>query len=185
MHFSLLHCIGHLRRGPAPAAGLLAAGLLASCEPPPPAPARLLMADGFEAAALAPPYTAEQAHTGRQALKVGQEAEFATLYKGTWAGLGQRRHLRLRLWAWLPAAQQRGITLTAVASRPAGPQTLHWQAFNLAQVLRHYRRWVPTTFFVSLPRGLQPTDEVTFYLWVPPSEFGPVYVDDFSLEHLD
>ena len=134
--------------------------------------------------------TTEQAHDGQQAGKVGQEVEFAPLSDNTWADLNQAHHLRLRLWAWLPGSLERSAMLvvsTQQASHvPGAPaKTISYQTMNLCEVVRRYRQWVQSSFFVSLPRTLQGTDKINVYLWVPPGQTVPVYVDDYSIETLD
>jgi hypothetical protein len=64
-------------------------------------------------------------------------------------------------------------------------QQLSSHSFNLCEVVRRYQQWVPTTFYVSLPRSLEPADEVVFFIWVRPGLDSPIYVDDFSIEKLD
>ena len=168
--------------------------LLVGCDLHAPNPGRLIRENNFEGT---PPagtpdglYSQEQAHSWTQSLKVGQPVEYGTLAAGTWEALGRPHHLRLRLWTRLPPVPLNRATLEVLVRRPgAGPnhsaQPLASHSFNLCDVVRRYQQWVPNTFFVSLPRSLQPTDEVTVFVWVRPGIDTPIYVDDFSLENLD
>lgn len=172
---------------------MLLAGLLAGCEPPTPDPQQVVITNAFEQApadVAAGIFNAEQAHSLPQSIKVGQDAEFAPLGSGTWANLHQPHHLRLRLWSWLPTARRRTATVVVEAQRASiipgeAPYVLARYYFNLCEVVRRYQQWAPSTFFVSLPRGLRPTDNLNFYMWVPSNQGGAVYVDDFCVENLD
>jgi len=181
-------------RSPPWLATVLVGWLLGGCEPSVPDPERVLVQDNFEQPAVTDTSTGtfnrEQAHSWEQSMKVGHKVGLETLNKSTWKALGQSRHLRLRLWAWLPAAQNCRVSLIVVSQRPGSTpgvasQELSVQTFSLSEVIRRYRQWVPATFYIRLPRELEPTDEVVTYIWMPLEQIGPGYVDDFSIENLD
>jgi hypothetical protein len=172
---------------------LLLASLLVGCEPPVPNPRKVVLTNNAEQAPTGAPagvFSSEHAHSWQQSIKVGQEAEYWTLGVSTWAAMGKPRHLRMQLWTWLPDARHRGVELVAKAQRPnavaGGPAAeLGIYYFSLAEVVRRYQQWAPTTFSVSLPRDLLPTDEISFFMWVPTDQGGAVYIDDFTVENLD
>ena len=167
--------------------------MLAGCEPPALNPQRVIKEEGFEGAAPAGSpnglYSQEQAHSWARSMKVGQEAEYGQLSTSTWGELGRPHHIRLRLWAWLPIAASNRATVEVVVRRPGvageAPASLGSHTLNLCEVVRLYQQWVPSTYFVSLPRDLRPTDEVVVFIWVRPGIDTPIYVDDFSIENLD
>jgi hypothetical protein len=173
---------------------MLVAGLLASCTPPTPAPERVLLANNFEQAppanVAAGAFSSDYAHSLSYSVKVGSETEFYPLGQGTWAALHRPRHLRLHSWAWLPDAQLRTAHLVVQANRPStipgkSATVLSRNYLNLCEVIRRYRKWEPATFFVSLPRELLPTDEISFFVWVPTHQGKAVYIDDFCVEIID
>ncbi|MDQ2795523.1 MAG: hypothetical protein M3Y12_16160 [Bacteroidota bacterium] len=160
--------------------------LLVSCQPP---LENVVLQNTFEQAG-ALDVSRDYAHTGGQSLKIGQPSEYSNLSDCTWAALGQPHHLRLRLWTWLPNAQLSFARLVLNVRRPsstpgAPPNVLHSQVLNMCEVIKRYRQWEPTSFYVSLPKELQPSDQVLLFMWVPPSQGGAVYVDDFSIEKLN
>lgn len=171
---------------------LLAAGLLGGCEPP--LPQKLLLQNSFDQApepgVAAPQISRDQAYSPPQALRVGEGVVYAGLATAAWGTLGSPHHLRLRLRAWVPTSRLRSAMLVLDVKRPgstpgSAPGVLHSQLLNLCEVVKRYHQWVPANLFVSLPRGLRPTDELVVFMWVPPDNYGSVYIDDFAIEAAD
>jgi hypothetical protein len=165
---------------------VLALSLLASCKP---SPENVVLQTDYEQA-VAPYASTEYAHSAKQSLKIGQPEEYNNLSDCTWQALGKPHHMRLRLWVRLPNAQlsfaRLVLNVRRPSSSPSTPATvLHSQVLNLCETIKRYQQWEPTTVFFSLPRGLQPSDQVLIFMWVPPSQGSAVYVDDFSIENLD
>lgn len=175
---------------------VLASGLTSQCTPPD--PHKFLFFNNFEQAdSLAPhvEYIApallsrEQAYSWVQSAKIDFDHRTALLAGRTWQALGSPRHVRVRLRAWLPSGRQAAAIVTVMAQRPnpgAEPIILRRQQLFLDETVRHYRTWVPTTMFMSLSSGMQPSDEIVVSVWGRNiGEHDSIYFDDVSLEDAD
>ena len=173
-------------------------GLLVGCTPPP--PAHVVLTQGFEhplplvslaVAGILPVLPSpEQAHTGQFAAKVDQARTSALLCGTTWQALGRPHHLRLRLWLWQSSLGLNSASLTLVVQRPAqaggAPGLIYARQLVLNEAVRQRRQWRPTTLFISLPRDLQPTDELALSLcgsFIGAKE--AVFIDDVIFENED
>jgi hypothetical protein len=173
----------------------------------PPSSKTVVLSEGFEQAAPAPlPFvpnmpppviTNEQVHTGNQAVKLDWTRQNAILCSttwqaisnNTWGGMSQQfKHLRLKIWAWMPLNRRQSVTISVLVQRPSiipgnVATVLHIQRLELHQVIRQHEQWMPSTLFVTLPSELLPLDEVVVCAWgADISERNNVYLDDVSLE---
>ena len=175
---------------------VLASGLTSQCTPP--EPNKLLFVNSFEQVDQLAPHveyiapgllSREQAYSWLQSAKIDVGNRTAVLAGRTWQALGSPRHVRVRLRAWLPNGRQAAAIVTVMAQRPnpgAEPTILRMQQLFLDEVVRHYRTWVPTTMFMSLSSGLQPSDEIVVSVWGRNiGEHDSIYLDDVSIEDAD
>jgi hypothetical protein len=132
----------------------------------------------------------EQAHTGQFAAKVDQARSSALLGGATWQALGRPHHLRLRFWMWQSSLGLNSANLTLLVQRPdpagGAPGLVYARQLVLNEAVRQRRHWKPSTWFISLPRELQPTDEVALSMWG--SFIGAkesVFIDDVIFENED
>ena len=175
---------------------VLMSGLTSQCTPP--EPNKLLFINNFEQVDSLAPHveniapallSREQAYSWLQSAKLDADHRTAMLTGRTWQFLGEPRHVRVRLRAWLPSGRPAAAVLTVMAQRPnpgGEPIVLRKQQLLLDEVVRHYRTWIPTTMFMSLTSGMQPTDEIVVTIWGRNiGDHDSIYFDDVSIEDAD
>lgn len=132
-----------------------------------------------------PPMPGFHAHTGANVLSVNTGAEFTGVYTNALAALlpggGIPRRLRVRGWAWLPSGRIRSTMLVSTVRCNQRREDV-WQGLPLNQVVRRFQKWERIEQIVSLPADLQPTDQLTVYVWHNEMDGEPTYLDDVVID---
>jgi hypothetical protein len=125
--------------------------------------------------------TTEKARSGRYAFRVSENTEFSNACRTTLEGLPfLPSKLRLQAWTYLPN-RFIGSTSVVVQVNCHGRRPNIWNRLALEQVVTRYEQWEYLTKTIDLPADLEPTDEVTIYIWCPTGG-PPRYFDDLTLE---
>ena len=125
--------------------------------------------------------TTEKVRSGHYSFRVSDNTEFTNACHTTLEGLPfLPSKLRLQAWTYLPG-RFIGSTMVVLQVNCHGRRPNLWSGLALEQVVTRYEQWEHLTKTISLPADLDPTDEVTVYVWCPTGG-PPRYFDDFTLE---
>jgi hypothetical protein len=160
--------------------------MLAGCMPPADKACILLFSDFEQFEGLFSPLpaflTEEQAHSGRHSYRMAPKAEFGPGYSTTLEKCGfVPRKMRLSGWVYLPSGRIRS-TVLVVTVDCHGRRPDVWQGINIDESVERYRVWVPVQKIMKLPDGLEPTDELKFYVWHNDTNGELLFLDDLKLE---
>jgi len=127
--------------------------------------------------------TTEQAYSGKYSYRMSPGAEYGPGYSTTLAALASSmpHELYLRAWVYLPSGRIRATMLVVVVNCH-GRRPDVWNAINIDQTMARYQIWAPVQKYIPLPHDLQPTDELTFYVWHSDPNGDLLFLDDLTLE---
>ncbi len=130
-----------------------------------------------------PTLATDKAHSGRFALKVDKDNEFATGYMNLLGKLSPTRlsRLTLRAWALRSGAEAKAAVVVQVIdpANPASKQAF-WQSLDLTTDVKTFNRWTEVSKTFELPATLGPAQQLRVYLWRTGGN-QPVYLDDVEL----
>lgn len=168
--------------------GLLLFGLLPGCQPPADEACVLIQSDFEQFEGWFDPLpgflNTEQAHSGRYSYRLGNGAEYGSVYRTTLANTrceGVPRRLRLSAWVYLPSGRIRKTKLV-VQVDCHGRRPNVWRALEVSEVVRRYQQWERVQKNIALPTDLDPSDELQFYVWHAEANGEPTWVDDLLVE---
>lgn len=126
--------------------------------------------------------TAERAHSGRYAVRVGPQNEFGYTYIQS---LGKMSAAKIKAvtvsaWVWLPGAQASASLVVAISHSPERSSPVFYGSIPLGTAAKSFKEWQQVSQTFVLPDSVQDTNQLKCYLWRG-SAVENVYVDDISL----
>lgn len=137
--------------------------------------------DGWSGGAPVPSLTAEQAHSGKAAVRVAPGLDYSFGYHNALGRMSPTRlaKVQVQAWVWLPDAPVDAMLVTQVRD-PTQSKDLSWDGLALAMATKDKKKWVLVEKEVTLPEAATAKSELLVYLWRN-SSAQPVYLDDLRI----
>ncbi|GAC1375803.1 MAG: hypothetical protein NVS3B25_16580 [Hymenobacter sp.] len=126
--------------------------------------------------------SAERAHSGKYAVRVGPQNEFGYTYIQTLGKMSTARTkaVTVSAWVWVPGAQAASSLVLAVARSPEINTPVYYGRISLPTAVKKFKDWQLVSQTFTLPDSVQATNQLKCYLWRAGATEN-VYADDLTL----
>lgn len=126
--------------------------------------------------------TAERAHSGKYAVRVGPQNEFGYTYIQNLGkmSVARAKAVTVSAWVWVPSAQTTATLVLAISHSPERNTPVFYGSIPLGTAAKEFKNWRLVSQTFLLPDSVQDTNQLKCYLWRG-SINESVYADDITL----
>lgn len=126
--------------------------------------------------------TADRAHSGKYAVRVGPQNEFGYTYIQTLGKMStpKIKEVTVSAWVWLPTVTAPGQLVLSIVRSPELNTPVFYSSIDLAKTVKKAKDWQLVSQTFALPDSVQSTNMLKCYLWRAGTTEN-VYADDVTL----